>query len=75
MSNDHEHDFGATADLLPAARQNGLRELTGRLVSMDAAICCCGEITMTVERRVGEPLTGPQWDGVAELAVDTLAVS
>ncbi len=74
MSDAHEHDFGATADLLPAARQNGLGELTGRLVSVDAAICSgCGEITMTVERRVGEPLTGPQWDGVAELAVETLA--
>ncbi len=74
MSDNHEHEFGPTADLMPAARQNGLRELTGRLATIDAAICLgCGEITMTVERRVGEPLTGPQWDGVAELAVETLA--
>ena len=74
MSDAHKHDFGPPADLMPGARQNGLGELTGRLVSVDAAICSgCGEITMTVERRVGEPLTGPQWDGVAELAVETLA--
>lgn len=73
MSETHEHDYGESTDLLPAARSNGQRELADRLTGLRASVCAgCGEIAVEAERQSETKLTGSEWHGIAELAVDAV---
>ena len=73
MAESHEHDFGDAVDLLPAARENGHQALAARLATLQATVCVgCGGIALEAERESETRLTGSEWRGIAELAVDAV---
>ena len=73
MSDTHQHDYGESTDLLPGARENGLRELADRLTALRASVCAgCGEIAIEAERQSETRLSRPDWRGIEQLAIQTV---
>ena len=73
MSDTHQHDYGESTNLLPAARSNGQRELAEKLTRLQATVCAgCGEIAIEAERQSETRLSRPDWRGIEQLAIQTV---